>query len=154
MSITPQERQWGRGLVPSELFQLSQIWENPFLFVSSVQVHFSSDLSRFGVEPGGAVGGCPLCELCPVPILQGWDVCDCCNRLMDRGRGMFSVLWQLLALCVSRAEPALQLGSTTAARSEISPTVFGQVLLLLWFTLSPPRLTIAKGTLAKGEHDC
>lgn len=149
MSITPQERQWGRGLCHQSCSSSPKFGKIHFPLSPQYKCISHPIWAGLELNPGGAVGRCPLCELCPVPILQGWDVCDCCNGPMDRGRGMFSVLWQLLALCVS-----LQLGSTTAARSEITPTVFGQVLLLLWFTLSPPRLTIAKGTLAKGEHDC
>lgn len=101
----------------------------------SVQVHFSSNLSRFGVEPRGSsgempfVGSCALFTSCragmPVTALTGtWAEAEACF-LFSGSRWLCAFPGQSQLCC------ALQLGSRTAARSGIGPTVFGQVLLLL-----------------------
>lgn len=107
MSITQQEHQWSKGLVPSELFQFTKIWGNPLPFVSQYRDIFYLIWVGLELNQGGEWGDALCGELCPVHILQSWGACDCSSQAMGRGRSRFSVLWQLLALCISRAEPAL-----------------------------------------------
>lgn len=101
----------------------------------SVQVHFSSNLSRFGVGPRGCSGEMPFVVGCalftsyragmPVAAVTGtWAEAEAC--FLFSGSCWLCVFPKQSQLCW-----ALQLGSTTAARSEIAPTVFGQVVLLL-----------------------
>lgn len=155
MSITQREHQWGKELVP---FQITKVWGNPLPFVPQ----YVSHLMWAGLElnQGGAVGRCPLwwAVPCSHPAELG------CLWLLYQAHGQRQelVLCFLFSgscwLCAfpeqSQLCCALQLGSRTAACSGIGPVVFGQVLLLLWFTLSPPILVVAKGTLAKGENNC
>lgn len=153
MNITQQEHHWGWGLVPSKLFQLTKSGENPFPFVS--QYRYISDLIWAGLELNQ--GEMPFVVSCalftsyragmPVTAVTGaWAEAEAC--FLFSGSCWLCVFPKQSQLCW-----ALQLGSTTAARSEIGPTVFGQVVLSLWFTLSPPALMIAKGSLANWESN-
>lgn len=73
-------------------------------------VHFSPNVSRFGAEPRGSSGEMPFVVSCALLTSRraGMPVTALPGTWAEAGAGfMFSVLWQLLALCISRAEPAL-----------------------------------------------
>lgn len=64
MSLTLQEHQWGRGACAIRAVPAYPNLGKSISLCFSAQVHFPSNLSRFGVEPRGSSGEMPFVVSC------------------------------------------------------------------------------------------
>lgn len=149
------------GVVPLELFKwLTKILGNPFPFVSQYMDSSCQFWAGLELNQGGEAVGCTswwavFCSHPPDPrsgmsattILGTWVEANAYFLFTDNN-----------CLCVfkkhSQLYYALQLGIAIAAHSKIGLAFFGQVWMLLWFTLSPPMSIIhPKRILVNGESN-